>query len=54
VDRRLVSEACGVKWFVPGGRPGPFTPVRCGSCGGPLAPLDAPADDLPGWDDEPD
>ena len=21
---------------------------------GPLAPLDAPADELPGWDDEPD
>ncbi len=49
-----MCEVCGVKWFVPGGRPVPVTPVRCGSCGGPLAPLYAPADDLPGWDDEPD
>ena len=47
VDRRLVCEACGVKWFVPSGRPVPVTPPRCGSCGGPLAPLDAPAEDPP-------
>jgi hypothetical protein len=54
VDRRLVCEACGVKWFVPGGRPVPETPLCCGSCGGPLATLDTPADDLPSWHDEPD
>ena len=54
MDRRLVCESCGVKWFVPGARPVLVAPARCGACGGPLAPLDAAADDLPGWDDEPD
>lgn len=42
MDRRYVCEACGTKWFVPGGGGPAGAPPDCGACGVRLVDL-APA-----------